>query len=242
MAFDKVVDSAVLDTKLTSVADAIRSKTGKTDKLTLEQMPGEIEGIQAGGDDSFLLEYNNNALTEFSNDEITSLTALQFKGFTALEYVNLPNVTSFNGTDKFNGCSALKTINVPKLNSLPDRSFDGCSNLTAFAASLNQAVGGDAFRNCSNLIKVDLGHTAYFWNAVFQGCTSLKTVIIRNGGVMGLKNVNSFTDTPFASGGTGGTVYVPSALIESYQTATNWSTLYAAGTCNFVAIEGSEYE
>jgi hypothetical protein len=48
--------------------------------------------------------------------------------------------------------------------------------------------------------------------------------------------------TPFASGGTGGTVYVPQALITEYQNATNWSTLYAGGTCNFVAIEGSEYE
>ena len=49
MALDKVIDSAQLDADLTAVADAIRSKTGKTDKLTLEQMPGEIEGIEAGG-------------------------------------------------------------------------------------------------------------------------------------------------------------------------------------------------
>ena len=31
------------------IADAIRGKTGKTDGLTLDQMPGEIAGIQAGG-------------------------------------------------------------------------------------------------------------------------------------------------------------------------------------------------
>lgn len=37
-----------LTDKLTAIADAIRGKTGKTDALTLAQMPGEIEGIQTG--------------------------------------------------------------------------------------------------------------------------------------------------------------------------------------------------
>ena len=48
MAFDKIVDSTALDTALTDIADAIRTKTGKTDPLTIEQMPSEIEGIQKG--------------------------------------------------------------------------------------------------------------------------------------------------------------------------------------------------
>lgn len=48
MAYDKVIDSAALDAALTDIADAIRAKTGKTDPLTLEQMPSEIEGISAG--------------------------------------------------------------------------------------------------------------------------------------------------------------------------------------------------
>ena len=78
--------------------------------------------------------------------------------------------------------------------------------------------------------------------ACLNGCTALKTIVLRSAGLCSLVNANALTGTPFASGGTGGTVYVPSALIESYKTATNWSTLYAGGTCNFVAIEGSEYE
>jgi hypothetical protein len=80
-------------------------------------------------------------------------------------------------------------------------------------------------------------------NGVFNGCKKLKTLILRRDvNPTSIVNVGAFTNTPFASGGTGGTVYVPLSLIESYKTATNWSTLYAAGTCNFVAIEGSEYE
>lgn len=39
-----------LTNKLTAIADAIRGKTGKTEEMTLDQMPLEIAGIVAGGD------------------------------------------------------------------------------------------------------------------------------------------------------------------------------------------------
>lgn len=45
---DKAVDSTALDSALTDIANAIRTKTGGTDPLTLEQMPSEIEGIESG--------------------------------------------------------------------------------------------------------------------------------------------------------------------------------------------------
>lgn len=47
-----MADYIVKDTELTAIADAIRSRTGKTDGLTLDAMPGEIEGIQTGGGNS----------------------------------------------------------------------------------------------------------------------------------------------------------------------------------------------
>jgi hypothetical protein len=39
---------ALID-KLSAIGDAIRAKTGKTDKMTLDQMPNEIASIQTGG-------------------------------------------------------------------------------------------------------------------------------------------------------------------------------------------------
>jgi hypothetical protein len=79
-------------------------------------------------------------------------------------------------------------------------------------------------------------------NSSFYDCKTLDTIILRCDQLVSLIHPNGFGNTPFAVNGTGGTVYVPAALIESYKTATNWVTLYEAGTCNFVAIEGSEYE
>ena len=45
MAIDKAIDSTAFDSKLTSIADAIRSKSGKTSTMTLNQMPQEISAL-----------------------------------------------------------------------------------------------------------------------------------------------------------------------------------------------------
>lgn len=52
MAYDKVVDSSVLDNGLKAIADAIREKTGTTEKLTLDQMVVAILGIAASVDEN----------------------------------------------------------------------------------------------------------------------------------------------------------------------------------------------
>ena len=50
MALDKVVDSAALDTQLTSIADAIRAKTGGSDSLVFpDGFLQAIAAIEAGG-------------------------------------------------------------------------------------------------------------------------------------------------------------------------------------------------
>ena len=41
-----------LTEKLTSIADAIRTKTGSADKLTLDGMATAIAGIETGGADN----------------------------------------------------------------------------------------------------------------------------------------------------------------------------------------------
>ena len=54
MALDKVVDSAVLDAGMKSVADAIRAKAGTTDLLEWpDGFKAAVEGIQTGGGQAF---------------------------------------------------------------------------------------------------------------------------------------------------------------------------------------------
>lgn len=55
MALDKVIDSAVLDAGLTSVADAIRAKGGTSEQLAFPNgFVSAVEGIQAGGGADYL--------------------------------------------------------------------------------------------------------------------------------------------------------------------------------------------
>ena len=116
------------------------------------------------------------------------------------------------------------------------RTITECSN------KLVTMVGAYAFYECKALTSVDLPNATSVGNSAFIYCSKLTTIILRSPTVCTLANTNAFNGTPFASNGTGGTVYVPQSLISQYQTATNWSSLYSGGKCNFVAIEGSEYE
>lgn len=139
-----------------------------------------------------------------------------------LKTVDFSNVHTFNSSYVFRGASALEELELP---------------------ALVTKLGSAHFQLCTALKKVDLGvGVASIAANDFASDTNLTTIILRSASVASLANTSAFTKTPFASGGTGGTVYVPSALISEYQQATNWSTLYAAGTCTFLPIEGSEYE
>lgn len=63
-----------------------------------------------------------------------------------------------------------------------------------------------------------------------------KTVAAVSSGITSSHGWGGIYDNPTES-----TIWVPQALVESYKTATNWSTLYDAGV-TFAPIEGSIYE
>ena len=69
------MDYKISGERLTSIANAIRGKTGKEDSLTLEQMVTEIEGIEAGGiPENARLYYVGNAISEFTLNFTSSAT------------------------------------------------------------------------------------------------------------------------------------------------------------------------
>lgn len=98
--------------------------------------------------------------------------------------------------------------------------FYGCTGITSIKSNTLQSMQASAFAYCSSLSTIVLGHN----------------------GVVALANANAIGNTPFKSGGTGGTLYVPQALISSYQSATNWSTYLGYENNQILPIEGSVYE
>jgi hypothetical protein len=112
-------------------------------------------------------------------------------------------------------------------------------------ASLSTVFGTTAAANACQLLEdADIGNTSDIAANAFANCNKLQTLILRKtGSICTLSNVSAFLNTPMRGyNGLSGTIYVPSALISTYQTATNWSTIYGEGHVTFAAIEGSQYE
>jgi hypothetical protein len=86
MAYDKVVDSSVLDARLTQIANAIREKAGTSDSLAFPAAMAEaIAAIEAGGGISF---------GDF--DEVTSGTFIPNEDITADYKIDIGMVSQKN--------------------------------------------------------------------------------------------------------------------------------------------------
>lgn len=218
-----------------------------------------------GGNDDTLRQLVEGTLTSFYDAQVTHIRTRMFGYNNTLKEVELPNAKTM-GMAAFASATALETVKLDSIETLvvgsQDQQFYQCTKLQNVSMRNLKVVGAMSFDGCTALKQVYLPsltrvggngfirsglETAHFpvLSSIGTGAfssTKLKTLVLGGNTVVTLDNVSAFTGTPFASGGTGGTVYCHADLIPEYQTATNWSSLYAAGTCTFVAIEGSEYE
>lgn len=138
-----------------------------------------------------------------------------------------PRLTTINGTYGFAGCFS---------------GSKGCTITAVVFPVLSTIASNYSLSYSHNIAAMDIGNLTTIQQFTFRDNSVMSTLILRKSSVTTLSNINAFLDTPFASGGTGGTIYVPSALIDSYKSATNWSTLNGYGTVTWAAIEGSQYE
>jgi len=217
------------DTDLTAVADAIRTKGGTSASLAFPaEFVSAIDAIPTGGGG---VDYKGLIGDTFSGaliSDIAFLRAYALSYITGLTSIKLTNLTP-------------NTSNVTQ--NLKDSSY--CiaynPNLEALVITSEVRVGTSTVRNNPKLKAVDVP-AVMFGGSCFASDTVLDTLILRRDSLTALPNTAAFNNTPFASGGAGGTLYVPSALISSYQSATNWSTILGYSTNSIQAIEGSIYE
>lgn len=141
-----------LTDKLSAIGNAIRSKTGGTEKLTLDAMVTEIEGITVDAEDipeeAFALTGDCSSMfqngfwdwfVEMYGDKITteSMTQATSMFYGCSELTEIPFDFNFDGT-------TYKST---------ESMFSGCSNLTSIGA-INNLCGSmmnDMFYECSNL-------------------------------------------------------------------------------------------
>ena len=167
-----------------------------------------------------------------------------FRYCTSLTSISFPLLIAMgSGGYQFSGCTALTDIYMPKC-STGQYMFNGCTALVRVAlpriGMSAVQMNGYGFRNCTNLEIVDLGNISQIYTSEFTGCTKLATLVLRRTeSITTLNNINGFSNTPFASGKTGGTLYVPADLIATYQSASNWSTILGYANNQIKSIEST---
>ena len=195
-----------LTDKLKAIADAIRSKTGSTESMTLDQMATEISNISTGGsiEEPYILEtYDANGnLIDAKLVGYTKVRDYAFYGCKNITLFSIPSVITSIGSYAFSSCSNLALISLPSgITSIGERGFAYCSNLaltslpsgvtsigdSAFSYCSKLAltslpsgitsIEGNAFTNCKGLTSITFKGTPTSINSTaFNGCTNLTTI------------------------------------------------------------------
>ena len=173
----------------------------------------------SGGDEIEALI--KRTITSYSSDTLTSVGTNAFHSCTSLTNVNLPNATTLSGS-AFNNCTALTSVNIPNVTSITTQTFYACHSLTTLEMPKATNVGTQAVRNCKKIARIDLGACTTIGALAFDTCPALNTLIVRTTKVCTLSNTSALTGTLIASGT--GYIYVLDNLVDSYKSASNWST------------------
>ena len=131
---------------------------------------------------------------------VTSIGVGVFQNCHSLTSITIPNSVTSIGSGVFQNCYSLTSITIPNgVTSIDINVFTTCNSLTSITIPNSvTSIGKNAFLNCRSLIKYD-----------FSTFTSVPT----------LKDTTAFS-------GINGIckMLIPSALIDTWKTATNWST------------------
>ena len=250
--------------KLAAIANAIRSKTGKTDGLTLEQMPGEIEGIETGGvSEQDLLEAM--ATRDWPSGDIV-INAEKILDNAFVDRKKITSVIADNATElgycAFSGCDSLLTADFPEVTIVNEKSLAYCTALTTLnLPELTTITGYNSFRANKALTWMTLPKLAEFKGTVFYPWGEAKALkvldigpalgnfkagqafisgygpivlVLRYDGVCVLNSVENVAGSVIRNGR--GYLLIPSAHLEEYKVATNWSSLLGLGD-EFLALE-----
>lgn len=180
---------------------------------------------------------NNYSLKSINLPKVTSLGQYAFDGCYNLESVSVPSLTKTSGTPignyAFQHCTALHewdfsgyTSTVLGTSSANNQYKFAFSGLMSAELPNITAIGPYFFNNCPLLQTIDFSNTT---NALtiganaFANAFGLANLIIRkSNAVATLSNVNALSGTLI--GLKYGYIYVPSDLVDSYKSASNWST------------------
>ena len=155
--------------------------------------------ITSIGNSSF---QNCRELKSFSNSGILTAGNSSFAGCTNLKEISLLALTS-TSENLFLGCSSLSSCTLPQITSIAKNVFKNCLALDIFNVSQTvtsieesafensgvcefvipsnvKSLGFYVFKNCKTLTSITIGSGINMVPPIFDGCTSLKKIIIED--------------------------------------------------------------
>ena len=259
-------DYIIHDTTLTSIADAIRTKTGSNAQMTPSEMATAIGNISTGGGggitledicngtvtgdvvfngDTFIGSFYGQNITSFSAPNLTQLRIPDvLASCRSLTSCYIPRVRQLDGLT-FAYDTSLVNVDITSLEAIPNSCFMSCTSLQSIIVPSAGTLNTGVFSGCSSLtvaIFSKLAGNYALGGTAFAFCSNLSTLVLGSTDLVPMRYTSTFNYSSLASGGSGCTIYVPGNLIDSYKAASNWKTYDGYGTITWTAIEGSPYE
>lgn len=185
---------------LTDVAAAIKAKKGDSTSIPAANFDTEITNLPSG-DDTMLISLIDRTATSFEIPEgTTSIGVYAFAYCLSLASIIIPDGVTSIGEGAFGFCTSLTSITMPdSVTSIGIAVFSGCTGLTSITIPNSvTSIDSYAFENCTNLTEIDFStHNA----------------------VPTLADTSAFYNTSASL-----VIKVPSALLDEWKAATNWST------------------
>ena len=183
--------------------------------------------------DTLALRLNQNQNYTYNSEDVVFLPMNAFHTDKKITEVNLPNAISDGGQYYiFYNCTSLTKVSLAKLAVAGASKFTSCSNLTDVNLPKLVTIDDNDFANCTSLQHISLPKVTMIKYNSFSGCSSLVDITLGANQVCYLFNTNAIPQKSPAV-----IIYVPTpTLVNSYKTATNWSTLYNNGYVDFQLI------
>ena len=166
MAYDKVVDSTVLENGLSAIADAIREKGELGDQLASpltfpSGFVSAIEGLSVGSVTEPYIEETYDANGQLIDAVMHGYTQIRSNAFAycggLVSVSGISAITSI-GYSAFQNCNNLALTSLPAgLTSIANYTFQNCIGLTTITfEGTPQSINSSAFSDCTNLTTINV--------------------------------------------------------------------------------------
>ena len=166
-----------------SIANAIRSKTGKTNTIKPVDMASEIESIQTSGVFNRLPQLVDGTITTITAEDLAGTTKIREYAFwfcSSLTSITIPNSVTSIGVNAFSNCKTLTQITIPdSVTSISGFAFTSCGFTQITLPNNLKSIEDSLFTSCKSLTEVIIPNSVTsIKTGVFSECSALTSVVI----------------------------------------------------------------